>query len=280
MKIAFVGHLSIDVNIVDGKEYVLYGGGVLHGSVTAARLGADVTVYTACAAEDRSKFGEMAGAGVRVVFLSSERTTSIRNYYPGRNPDERISSVIAAARPFSLEDLSDLSADAVHLNPLWFGEIPPEILPAVRGRTPYLAADAQGFLRHVAPDGSMIYRDFEEKRRYLPLLDLLKVDEKEAGVLTGSDDYRHSALMLREMGAGTVLLTHRGGVCVCDASGLYEASFGEYSLEGRTGRGDTCTAAFLVAGRRMGIADATRFAAEITTRKMHYPGPYRGDAGI
>jgi sugar/nucleoside kinase (ribokinase family) len=278
VKIAFVGHLSIDVNIVDGKEHVLYGGGVLHGSVTAARLGAGVTVYTACAAGDRSKFAEMSKAGVQVVFLPSEQTTSIRNYYPGRNPDERISSVISRARPFSLDDLSDLSADAVHLNPLWFGEIRPEILPAVRGRTPYLAADAQGFLRHVASDGSMVYRDFEEKGRYLPLLDLLKVDEREARIMTGSDDYRHAALILREMGAGTVLLTHRGGVCVCDAAGLYEAPFGEYSLEGRTGRGDTCTAAFLVASRRMGIAEATRFAAEITSRKMHYPGPYRGDA--
>jgi sugar/nucleoside kinase (ribokinase family) len=75
-----------------------------------------------------------------------------------------------------------------------------------------------------------------------------------------------------------VLLTHKTGVVAADAAGTAQAAFGAYPMEGRTGRGDTCTAAFLVA-RQSGASldEAARFAAEITTRKMQYPGPYRGD---
>ena len=51
---------------------------------------------------------------------------------------------------------------------------------------------------------------------------------------------------------------------------------GTTTLEGRTGRGDTCTASFLVAcGRGKDLADAAAFAAEVTSRKMQYRGSYR-----
>jgi sugar/nucleoside kinase (ribokinase family) len=53
--------------------------------------------------------------------------------------------------------------------------------------------------------------------------------------------------------------------------------FTGFTLEGRAGRGDTCTAAFLVARERgMNLREATVFAAEVTSRKMQYRGPFRG----
>ena len=64
-----------------------------------------------------------------------------------------------------------------------------------------------------------------------------------------------------------VLLTHRDGVCVFDGGTLHEGAFSGFTLEGRTGRGDTCTASFLVArGRGMGLAEAAAFAA-----RGHFP---------
>ena len=48
-------------------------------------------------------------------------------------------------------------------------------------------------------------------------------------------------------------------------------------VPGRTGRGDTCTASFLAGRRRgMSLAEATSFAAAVTSEKMRYRGPYRG----
>ena len=122
----------------------------------------------------------------------------------------------------------------------------------------------------------MSHRDWADKAAYLGLFDVFKVDIAEARTLTGIDDPWAASLRLHELGARIVLLTHRGGVCVRDRDGWHEAAFGPYTTEGRTGLGDTCTAAFLVGLDRGTVAEATRFAADVTTRKMQYPGPFRG----
>lgn len=280
MKIVFVGHVCVDQNVVRGETETVGGGGVFHGGITAQRLGADTTVVTKCAESDRPSFNLMTEAGIKVIFLPTPTSTSIRNVYPSENPDERQSLLISRAAPFATEDLDQIvaqKADVVHVNPLWLGEFPPSLLAALRPAIAMLCADAQGFLRVAEPDGRLTHRDLAQKREVLSLLDLFKVDAKEAHVLTGEEDPRRAARAVHAFGPKMVLLTHRDGVCVFDGSAMYEAPFTRFTLEGRTGRGDTCTASFLVAlGRGMQLTAATAFAAEITSRKMQYRGPYRG----
>jgi sugar/nucleoside kinase (ribokinase family) len=222
----------------------------------------------------------MEEVGVQVTWLPTPACTSIRNVYPSDNPDDRQSFLISRAAPFTEADLrvmEDIKAEVVHINPLWFGEFPPALLELLRSRVAMLCADAQGLLRVPEPDGRLVYRDFAEKRELLPLLDLFKVDSKEAYLLTGETDPRRAAQAVHALGPRLVLLTHRDGACVFDGATLHESPFGSYTLEGRTGRGDTCTASFLVARLRgLDLSAAIAFAAEVTTRKMQYRGPYRG----
>jgi sugar/nucleoside kinase (ribokinase family) len=280
MKIVFVGHVCVDQNVVRGETETIGGGGVFHGAITAQRLGAEAVVVTKCGDFDRLNFQLMCQAGVRVIWLSSLMSTSIRNVYPSENPDERQSRLISRAVPFGasdLEQIAALKADVVHVNPLWFGEFPPPLLAALRSRAAILCADAQGFLRVAEPDGCMVHRDFDRKRELLALLDLFKVDSKEALLLTGEEDPQRAIRAVHALGPKMVLLTHRDGICVFDGGALHQSAFSGFTLEGRTGRGDTCTASFLVArGRGMELAEATTFAAKVTSRKMQYRGPYRG----
>jgi sugar/nucleoside kinase (ribokinase family) len=280
MKIVFVGHVCVDKNVVRGETETIGGGGVFHGGITAQRLGAEAIVITKCADSDRPSFHLLSEAGVRVIFLSTPTCTSIRNVYPSENPDERQSLLISRAAPFGKEDLDQIvaqEADVVHVNPLWLGEFPPPLLAALRPSVAMLCADAQGFLRVAEPDGRMVHRDLAQKREILSLLDLLKVDAKEALVLTGEEDPRKAVRAVHALGPKMVLLTHRDGVCIFDGGTVHEGVFSGFTLEGRTGRGDTCTASFLVAlDRGMALPEATAFAAEITSRKMQYRGPYRG----
>jgi len=280
MRILFVGHVCVDKNVVHGQTETLYGGGVVHGAITARRLGAHAVVITKCAESDRPHFQHLSDAGVQVVFLASPASTSIRNVYPTENPDDRRSFLISHAAPFANEDLDQiagLNPDVVHINPLWFGEFPPPLLAAVRRGAITLAADAQGFLRIAESDGRMMYRDLQGKREILSSLDVFKVDSKEAFILTGEEDPPRAAREVHSLGPKMVLLTHRGGVCVFDGCELHQSPFSGFTLEGRTGRGDTCTASFLTArARGMDLKQAVAFAAEITSRKMQYRGPFRG----
>lgn len=103
------------------------------------------------------------------------------------------------------------------------------------------------------------------------------MDAVEAAVLTGCSDHGAAAGVLQTLGVRTVLLTHRDGVPARDTGGTSEAAWGGWTLEGRTGRGDTCTAAFLVGlDRGLDRAAALSLAARVTSEKMSYRGPYRG----
>lgn len=276
MRIAFIGHVCVDRNLIRGELETFYGGGVIHGAVTARRLGAEVSVLTKCAEADREHFTSFRDAGVDAVFRPSRSSTSIRNEYPTENPDDRRSFLISRADPFSSSDIASLRADVVHLNPLWLGEFPFDLLPQLKRSAAILGADAQGFLRHAEADGSMVYRDLAEKRSVLPLLDVFKVDTKEALILTGLEDVRPAAKAVHDLGPRIVVLTHRGGVCVYDGREFHESAFTGFTVEGRTGRGDTCTSAFLVGMQQMGLREATALAAEVTSKKMQYRGAYRG----
>ena len=66
------------------------------------------------------------------------------------------------------------------------------------------------------------------------------------------------------------------GVTVCADGQIYQAPFIPRSLDGRTGRGDTCFAAYV--GQRLSTSpqEAARFAAAVTTLKQEQPGPWRG----
>ena len=52
----------------------------------------------------------------------------------------------------------------------------------------------------------------------LPLLDLFKVDSKEALLLTGEEDPERAVRAVHALGPRLVLLTHQGGVCVFDGT--------------------------------------------------------------
>ena len=276
MKITFVGHVCIDKNVIRGKTETFYGGGVIHGAVTAKRLGAQVSVLTKCAEADREGWTWLSNVGIEVAFLSSQSSTSIRNIYPSDNPDDRQSALISHADPFSASDIEMIEADVVHVDPLWFGEFPTALLAQLKPRAALLAGDAQGFLRHVSEDGKMINRDLANKRSVLPMFNVFKVDSREALILTGLKDSRSAAQAVHNLGPKIVLLTHGGGVCVFDGNTYCESPFLGFTLEGRTGRGDTCTGAFLFAMHKMDLKEATALAADVTSRKMQYRGPYRG----
>ncbi len=274
MKVTFIGHVSKDVNVVDGKEEIVAGGGIFYGSIAVSCLKEEAEVYTKCAKRDVEIFSEMLDKNVDVHFLKSATTTSIRNVYFGGNSDKRKSEVISLATPFNEKDLSNLDEEFLHVNPLWFGEFPDDLVPFIRKKTKFLAGDAQGFLRNVE-NGKMVYKDWKNKEIYLQHFDLFKVDSTESKILTGENELKRAIEKIHEMGVSLVLATYQDGVYVYNGKKFYHAAFGKWKLEGRTGRGDTCTAAFITAMNKMNLSSATEFAANITTRKMQYSGPLR-----
>lgn len=275
MRITFIGHLSKDINIMKDKEQIIPGGGVYYGAFVARSFGLDTYVYTKLSSQDIDLYEDMKGYGINLVYFPSEATTTIQNIYPTDNPDDRISKMIRKADPFKEEEIKDIErSDIIHISGLWHGEIPEHLIEILRDKTNLLGLDAQGFLRNVDKEGNMVYTDWDDKERYLPLIDVFKVDSREAEVLTGEKDLERAIKRIAQFGPKEILLTYRDGIKLWVQGEILEERFGGWTLEGRTGRGDTCMAGYLV-HRHIGYSNALKKTAEIATEKMKRPGPYK-----
>jgi len=77
-----------------------------------------------------------------------------------------------------------------------------------------------------------------------------------------------------------IVLTHRNGVLVYSGDECYnEAGFFPRRLVGRSGRGDTCIAAYMAKRLTASPAEATIWAAAVTSLKMESEGPFRREMG-
>ena len=275
MAIVFIGHLSKDINVFKDREQIIPGGGVYYGAFVAKSFFPEVLVYTKLNVTDRELFRDMEDYGIDVIYFSSRTTTTIKNIYPTDNPDDRMSRMIERAEPFMEEEINKIGyADIIHISGLSNGEIPERFIEELRKKAEVLGLDAQGFLRNVDSEGNMAYRDWEYKEKYLPLIDVFKVDSRESEILTGIKDLNSALKKIAEWGPKEILLTYRDGIILWTKGRTFEEKFGGWTLEGRTGRGDTCMAGYLV-HRHLGYESALKKTAEIATEKMKSPGPYK-----
>jgi sugar/nucleoside kinase (ribokinase family) len=133
----------------------------------------------------------------------------------------------------------------------------------------------QGFVR-VRDGNDLVFRHWPDMEEGLSLVTYLKVDRAEAELLTGKTDMQAAALRLSDLGPREIVLTQSSGVTIFAEGRIAQAPFTPRSLDGRTGRGDTCFATYL--GRRLtgSVEEATLLAGAVTTLKQERPGPWRG----
>ncbi len=272
--IVMMGHISRDIIVYQGSEEQVVAGPVVYSSAAAVRAGARILVVTRCVPEDRGHLNSIGESGAEVQVLDSAATTSIRNVYHSVDRERRTVTLLSRADPFTVDEIPAVSTHTFYFAGLFVGELPDAlILPAARRAD--VALDVQGVLR-TEVKGSLIFRDWAAKDEYLPHIAYLKADAAEAEILTGTNDREKAAHMLGGMGAREVMITHHTEVIVGAAGRIYRAPFTPRNLSGRTGRGDTCFAAYLARRLRDGIQDSLEFAAALVSIKMETPGVFTG----
>ena len=272
--IMMIGHFSKDRLVVRGRTELSSGGAIYYGSVALVRIGLDVAVVTRLHPDDFSLLSEMEAEGVQVFATPAPETSGIENIYTAADMERRICRPLSFAGPFSPQDIPDLRARIYLVAPIMAGEVDLPLLKSLAQRGP-VALDVQGFVR-VWEGDELVFRDWPEKAETLATVTYLKLDHAEAEVLTGLTDVHAAARQIATYGPREIMLTHSGGVLVYAGEQAYEATFTPRSMDGRTGRGDTCFATYL--GRRLSAppGEACRFAAAVTTLKLERPGPFRG----
>ncbi len=272
--IAFIGHYTKDTIVSTSGTRIVDGGAFNYGSNVAVRMGLKVTAITRLAKEDFHVVEKLKGLGVDVFVNITPYSTCLRLEYPTSNLDERVIYVTSSAGSFTLEEIEKIQARAIVVGASMRDEVSLEVIVELAKKKTILAADVQSFIR-VNYNGKLIPKEWPEKQSILSRLDILKTDAVEAEMLTGTSNIREAAQKIADLGPREVVITHRDGLLVYANGQFYEEDFFPKKLIGRSGRGDTCIAAYMTKRLNASPQDATILAAAVTSLKMEAEGPFQ-----
>ena len=276
--IAFLGHYTKDTIVSPHETKTGRGGAFYYGVHVVVKMGLKAAVITRLAEEDFEVVEDLSRLGVEVFATPTAQSTGLKLVYPTQNLDHRTVYNVGSAGPFTPAEVAPVQARVFHIGASIRGEAPLEVIEALAQKETRISLDVQGFLR-VNRGGELVHEDWPKAAQVLELVDVLKADAVEAEALTGRSDLREAAQALAELGPSEVILTHRKGVLVYADGRFHAAPFWTRKMKGRTGRGDTCTAAYL--GKRLTAspAEATIWAAALTSLKMEAEGPFSREIG-
>lgn len=233
-------------------------------------------LVTSLAPSEYSSVDELTGKGLNVEIIPSKKTVYFENSY-GINQNNRTQRVLAKADPFTVEKIQHIEAKIFHLGSLLSDDFFLDVIKYL-SKKGILSVDAQGYLREVR--GENVYPiDWCEKKEALKYVHILKVNEHEAKVLTGLDDYQAAARQLAEWGVKEVLLTlgSEGSIIYAENSFYYIPAYPPKEVVDATGCGDTYMLGYLYM-RNKGVSyeEAGCFAAALSTVKLEKSGPFSG----
>lgn len=233
-------------------------------------------LITALAPSEYKAVEDLRAKGIQVEVLPSRKTVYFENIY-GENQDDRKQRVLAKADPFTVEELKDEEAKFFHLGSLLSDDFSLDVVKLLSGKGK-LAVDAQGYLREVR--GEQVYpTDWKDKREALRYIDILKVNEHEAEVLTGFKDFKQAALQLAEWGVKEVLLTlgSLGSIIYAEGTFYKIPAYPAKNVVDATGCGDTYSMGYLyMRNKGASYEEAGCFAAALSTIKLEKSGPFSG----
>jgi sugar/nucleoside kinase (ribokinase family) len=249
------------------------GGAVNYSAHAAARLGVKVAVVTHLASEDERVVEKFTQSGIDCLPKYTPVSTCMKLEYPTTNPDIRTLSVTGTADAITACEVEDLQTRSAVIGSSLRGEVGLDVVQALHEKGILVAADVQGYVR-VLHEHELTYEPWDEMAETLSQVDVLKSDAVEAEYLTGESDIYKAAKAFAAMGPEEIVLTHKEGVLVYVDSEFYDRRFYPQNMSGRSGRGDTCLGTYVSMRLTKSPAEASIWAAAVTSLKMENQGPF------
>jgi sugar/nucleoside kinase (ribokinase family) len=276
--IVFIGHMCVDRIFPYGKpEHVAPGSAVLCGAMAAARVGASTALITRMDPRDGAYLDPLRAEGVECHLIQAPVTTEMVVNHPTPDVDVREMRQTKNAGFMRVDELPPIQARFVHLAGITDREFDLPFMKELKLRGHSVSADMQSFVRQVDEKTRAIsFADVPAKKEIVALMDRVKLDVVEAELLTGTRDLARAAAIVASWGCPEVVITRADGVHArVDGRDYYEP-FSNRSIAGRTGRGDTTFAGYMVRRLDHDPGPALKFAAALVSIKMETPGPFKG----
>lgn len=273
--ICCIGHITLDKIVTPRHTVHMPGGTAFYFAHGISCLDAsNFLLVTSLAESEMQAVDDIRAKGVEVKVLPSPCSVYFENKY-GEDQNHRTQRVLAKAAPFTVENLRDVEARIFHLGTLLADDFSLDVIKYLSGKG-IISVDAQGYLREVR--GEQVFAvDWPEKAEAMKYIHILKANEKEMEVLTGSSDPREAAMILARWGVREVLLTLGSNGSLIYADGRFHEipAYPSAEVIDATGCGDTYMTGYLyMRNRGAGYEEAGNFAAAMCTLKLGASGPF------
>ena len=276
--ICCIGHVTLDrivtpqysVNMAGGTSfYMAYGINQLPPTTS-------FQLITKVGKEQEGEIDKMRRAGIDVISRESAHSVYFENRYD-KDANKRTQRVLAKADPFTLDEVASLNAKVFHLGSLLPDDFPLEVVEALANKGE-ISIDVQGYLRDVQGEAVRSVR-WNDKKKFLPYIDVIKLNEHEMVSLGGNRNPREVALSLAASGVREVIITlgSYGSFILANSKFFHVPSYEPRQRVDSTGCGDTYAAGYLyLRAQGADYLEAGKFAAAMCTLKLEHNGPFDG----
>lgn len=278
--ICTIGHITLDKVVTAQSVKFMPGGTSFYFSKALRQFDVDYMLVTALAEKENYILSALRDENIQIFSQPSEFTVYFENIYSA-NQDHREQNVLHKAAPFTTAQMPDIEARIFHLGPLLSDDITVDLLKSLAAKGT-VSLDIQGYLRYVK-DQKVLYKDWADKKEALPHVSILKANEFEMEVVTGTSDVRKGAAYLADLGVKEVIITlgSKGSLIYVDNDFFRIPAYKPTAIVDATGCGDTYMAGYL--SKRIqgaGVQEAGEFGAAMATLKIQSSGPFSGNAAM
>ena len=272
-----VGHLTIDVTIVEGQERVGIGGPPAY-AMAAPALGLGRVAMVAAVSDDfpQEYRQQLAEAGLDLSGLKNSKVTTrfVNRYLDGGYRTQRATSVADPIKPADIPQAM-WRTRWMHLSPV-LQEVDPNIILEAHRRHVQVSVDVQGFVRRRTEDGQVEPCPWEAFPDVAPHIHVLKADVEEIRHLTGQPTPQWAARAAIHAGCRIVLVTDgpRGSYIHTGREFHPIPALPPRHTMDHTGCGDVYAVGFLAEYMRTGLPLwSAYFAASCASFNVETPGP-------
>jgi len=259
------------------------GGNGANTAFGLARLGAPVTLFSACGDDDAGQacLTELQQAGVRVAFVPRMGGATATTIAIVNATGERAFLHHPGVNRLALDGPVDFHAGEFSSTGPWHYHLAnPFALPAFREHAPQtlLRANRLGATTSLDTGWDSKGRWLEDLEACLPLVDLLFVNDREAEQLTGQREAGKMASALHRLGARRLILKlGEQGCLFSDEDDREVVPAFHVQVTDTTGAGDVFVAGYLAALRQgMAALDAAQFANAVAALSIQASGSVGG----
>lgn len=275
VEICCLGHITHDVVITPKFTAHMPGGTAYYFAKALKNLDhSGFKLVTSVGESEMNVVDELRNDGISVDVIPSRNSVYFENKY-GADMNNRTQRVLAKADPFTTDKLNGLTSTIYHLGTLLADDFSLDVIKELSKRGT-VSVDVQGYLRKVEGE-QVVAVDYSQKKEAMQYISILKANEMEMEVLTGTNDPYKAGVILAEWGCPEVLLTlgDKGSLIYANGNFHEIPALPAKDLVDATGCGDTYMAGYLyMKSKGASYVEAGTFAAAMCSLKLGVKGPF------